>query len=799
MPEKAGCQGRFIDTAAGMPVTASGTLACRQVALSNTFMERPMNTDLVCLKSWKRGRMVLSAAALLALAACGGGGGGSSDGGSNGGGETTTATVSGVASKGLLRHAIIKAYEVNSDGTESSTVLATAETADNGSYTLTGIPSGKTVVLKITAGASTKMADEATGTDIDVPSNFILRAVQKLRTNNETVLVTPYSEMAASIAASNGGFTDDAVTAAVAQVKIFAGDKVFTDVPTFDDNNKPTNASAAALAAVSKLAADGGMTECASESNQSDKVKCVVEQMATKGTTDSDLADKLNQKLNAVTADVSYSGEAVAPISRSERVTINTEVKDAVQAAKSLIASVRNTIQAMSDKTSASSLVSRARVVGDAVQGSIAPMDRSTRAVIAAAMEAMAVMDDPASFTDIYDVSTGKVTLEGSLALGAGCQFYADAQFQSASVSPTDHLGCRVLHRVTPQGGALLAIQHRIQLTRTSADHYVVKTALIQQTGTLSGSGFVKDSNGPTALGGGAVTSFTADAIREAGTGPSLYNTMTVSGDLAPGVRNGAAIGTRQHVSVALSQAAVSDSTLTQMNLSGVFDVYDGATLVNTLGLQPGSYLRAVTNTQGDITGPSGTDVTGSTAHLVLAGTSSSGSHVTGTLNVTDPLPYTDANAGNVVWPTAVSFTGSVTEANGTTRLFDGSLTLSLPGNDSVSTLGWRITLQGTLVTSGTGTVAINLSLAESHTVLDLMSFTGSYVSGSDHITVAGGFTRGASSGGSLTLADAVSGVGFTFHDGDERVSILKGESLVGVFTRHNGRLVFADNSYEQF
>ncbi len=758
-----------------------------------------MNTDLVCLKSWKRGRVVLSAAALLALAACGGGGG-SSGGGGNGGGETTTATVSGVASKGLLRHAIIKAYEVNSDGTESTTVLATAETAANGSYTLTGIPSGKTVVLKITAGALTKMADETTGTDIDVPSDFVLRAVQKLRTNNETVLVTPYSEMAASIAASNGGFTDDAVTAAVAQVKIFAGDKVFTDVPTFDGNNKPTNASAAALAAVSKLAADGGVTECASAANQSDKVKCVVEQMASKGTTDTDLADKLNQKLNVVTADVSYSGEAVAPISRSERVTINTEVKDAVQAAKSLIASVRNTIQAMSDKASASSLVSRAKVVGDAVQGSIAPMDRSTRAVIAAAMEAMAVMDDPASFTDIYNSTTGKVTLQGSQAMGAGCQFYEDAQFQTASTAPTGYLGCRVTHRVTAQGGAsYLAIQHRVQLTRSSADHYVVKTALIQQTGTLSGFSFVRDNSSPTALGGGAVSNYTADAVRAAGTGPSLYNTVTVSGDLAPGVRNGAAIGTKQHVSVALTQSAVSDSPLTQLDLSGVFDVYDGATLVNTLGLQPGSYLRAVTTIQGDITGPSGTDVTGSTAHLVIAGTSSSGSHVTGTLNVTDPLPYTDVNAGNVVWPMAVSFTGSVTEANGTTKLFDGSLTLSLPSNDSVSKLGWSIALQGTLVTSGTGTVDINLSLAESHSVVDLMSFTGSYVSGSDHITVTGGFTRGALSGGSLTLADAVSGVGFTFHDGDEKVSILKGESLVGVFTRHNGRLVFADNSYEQF
>ncbi len=67
------------------------------------------------------------------ITACGGGGGGTSTDPVTPVAATTT--VSGVASKGPLKRAMVKAYAVKDDGTRGD-LIASKETDDTGAYTL---------------------------------------------------------------------------------------------------------------------------------------------------------------------------------------------------------------------------------------------------------------------------------------------------------------------------------------------------------------------------------------------------------------------------------------------------------------------------------------------------------------------------------------------------------------------------------------------------------------------------------------------------------------------------------------
>ena len=92
--------------------------------------------------------LTLSVVALLA--ACGGG---SSSG-------PSTVNLTGNAAKGILIGAEVSAYEVV-NGQMAPKALATAKTGADGSYTLAIAPTSNPVIIKVTAGAGTKMKDES--------------------------------------------------------------------------------------------------------------------------------------------------------------------------------------------------------------------------------------------------------------------------------------------------------------------------------------------------------------------------------------------------------------------------------------------------------------------------------------------------------------------------------------------------------------------------------------------------------------------------------------------------------------
>lgn len=163
----------------------------------------------------------------LALSGCGGGF------------SPVNNTVSGVASKGLIRNGVnnVKIYALNSDGTKG-TLLVTTSTGANGEYSAS-LGSYAGAVLVEVSGTYT---DEATGQPVTISPDKPLRAACDNVAGNVTVAVTPLTELAVEQAGSL--LTKDQIKQANAAVStLFNLDIVAT---------KPVAAEATALSSASQ-------------------------------------------------------------------------------------------------------------------------------------------------------------------------------------------------------------------------------------------------------------------------------------------------------------------------------------------------------------------------------------------------------------------------------------------------------------------------------------------------------------------------------------------------------------------
>ena len=149
-------------------------------------------------------RLLVSAlVAASVLTACGGGGGG----GGNDSNPSST-SLSGVAAKGPLKKAVVKAFQVNEAGVVGTAALDVKTTDDDGKYVLTLGSYTGSVQLEVTTTADTRSADEATGNDVPLPSNFTLRANTVVKADDANrAAITPFTELAHNIAKDSGGPT----------------------------------------------------------------------------------------------------------------------------------------------------------------------------------------------------------------------------------------------------------------------------------------------------------------------------------------------------------------------------------------------------------------------------------------------------------------------------------------------------------------------------------------------------------------------------------------------------------------
>ena len=216
-------------------------------------------------------------------------------------------TMSGVASKGPLKKALVTAYAVDVAGVVSSNVLASQITDDSGAYTLDLAGYSGAVQLLLSATADTKTADETTGLDVALPMDFKLRAntVVNPRTDGSSKVqeasITPFTELAHNIAKDSGGLSPANIASANALVFGLIGVDPVATKPIDSTKAPPTDATDAqkryALfnAAVSKLASsapstlDASTLSCfsAAGDNIGKKIQCATQQISTSVTVSS--------------------------------------------------------------------------------------------------------------------------------------------------------------------------------------------------------------------------------------------------------------------------------------------------------------------------------------------------------------------------------------------------------------------------------------------------------------------------------------------------------------------------------
>lgn len=229
-----------------------------------------------------RAGAALLVAASLTLAACGGGGGGGSK--KDPTSPSVEAAATGVASKGILKSAAVKAIELDANGRELH-VLGEATTKDDGRYSLridpnAGYRNGP-VLFELTATEDTRMVcdvptgcdDVAFGEDVQLDKDFKLQAIVPSVESGKTISVqiTPFTTMAARRAlAGDAVVSAESVNNANSAVSQILGVSVLTTEPadlTKPDNNVRDDAKiyGAFLAGVGTMAMESSGAEGLSE------------------------------------------------------------------------------------------------------------------------------------------------------------------------------------------------------------------------------------------------------------------------------------------------------------------------------------------------------------------------------------------------------------------------------------------------------------------------------------------------------------------------------------------------------
>lgn len=200
-----------------------------------------------------RVKYIIVFALISLLTACGGGGGGN-------GTSSDATTVTGVASKGIIKKGTVKVFPVNGAGVKGSTPLAEGFTDDNGAYSLNiGSYTGPIVVE-----VSGNYTDEATGKTLEVPASSPLHAILDNVTagGSVTIPVTPLTELAFRQAGSS--LTGDKIKVANSMISSLMGIDIINTKPVapnaaaFDSATQDQKDYALILAAVSQIMASKG-------------------------------------------------------------------------------------------------------------------------------------------------------------------------------------------------------------------------------------------------------------------------------------------------------------------------------------------------------------------------------------------------------------------------------------------------------------------------------------------------------------------------------------------------------------
>ena len=231
------------------------------------------------------------------ISACGGGGGDATP--VNPVVPAATTSLTGVASKGPLKSALVQAFKVSDAGTPGDKITE-KETDANGGYTLElGTYSGAVQLVVNVIPGKTKSKDEATGLDQTLPDDFKLRAnmvVAAAGSSNQiqNASITPFTELAHKIAVDSGGLSKANIAAASKVVFDLIGvDPVATQpldstvappAGATDDQKRYAlyNAAISQMATGATASTDRLTQQCftAAAGNAGQKIKCATDQIA---------------------------------------------------------------------------------------------------------------------------------------------------------------------------------------------------------------------------------------------------------------------------------------------------------------------------------------------------------------------------------------------------------------------------------------------------------------------------------------------------------------------------------------
>ena len=230
----------------------------------------------------------VAVAITLLLSSCGGGGGGSDAPVPVPTVQTPPASsdiaVSGFVAKGTITGGVVRATQyVNGVATA---VVREATLGPDGSFLLS-MPRGVTL-LQLIAGSDTKSKDEATGAQVPLPTDFIMRSIidtTGLAAESAIAHLTPFTELTTTVAQRFGGFVTGSVAAAQSGVASLIGADPATTKPIQIDILDSLKATAQEQrvsilnAAVSNIAAVGGMG-CGDKATYGGQIGCVVSKIS---------------------------------------------------------------------------------------------------------------------------------------------------------------------------------------------------------------------------------------------------------------------------------------------------------------------------------------------------------------------------------------------------------------------------------------------------------------------------------------------------------------------------------------
>jgi hypothetical protein len=419
------------------------------------------------LDKFKRLALAVAVSSGLVVTGCGGGGSSSPSAGTPPGGDTSV--VSGSAVKGVMKNAVVTAYELDDSGERLEAPVGTTTTDSKGQYRieLNENYEGGLVEIEITVSSETRMVCDASacgtkGADVELPNDFKLNAIGKASSAGSTVSVpvTAWSTMAAKRAKTliaGGKSVSDAARQAKAEVSQVAGFDIENTVAR--DVNDLAGASAAEAqaavmnAAVAELIFAGGDEGAAASldsfsdalndgsindqdtftaASLSTAVKSVVE------TTDG-LDDEAQESLNNQTAQLDAAGDNLAP-SYDEDLDLDEGATQADKIAafqsfvtqfRSWAGSIDETAAALQDETSAvsvaldadaetvSDVFAQAGVTGDLVSKVLDAFSQQLagtegRALLVDALESGAPFTAQQDWTDEED-PTASGTMDATL------------------------------------------------------------------------------------------------------------------------------------------------------------------------------------------------------------------------------------------------------------------------------------------------------------------------------------------------------------------------------------------------